>query len=54
MNPVLSVHDVRVKRGGHEILSIKEMAVAEAEVLAIIGPNGAGKSTLLAHLACLD
>ncbi|MGI6605270.1 MAG: ATP-binding cassette domain-containing protein [bacterium] len=54
MNPVLSVHDVRVKRGGHEILSIKEMAVAEGEVLAIIGPNGAGKSTLLAHLACLD
>ncbi|MEX2238446.1 MAG: ABC transporter ATP-binding protein [Dehalococcoidia bacterium] len=50
----IEAHKLRVVRGGHEILSVGHLGVADGEVLAVIGPNGAGKSTLVQCLALLD
>ena len=52
--PKLSLRDVRVTRGAHDILRVPGLDVLEGEVLAVIGPNGAGKTTLLLVLALLE
>lgn len=44
---MLELREVRVARGGTEVLRGVALAVQPGEVLAVIGPNGAGKSTLL-------
>ncbi|MDY6054279.1 ABC transporter ATP-binding protein [Micrococcus sp.] len=44
---VLQLRDVRVRRGGQEILSGIDWTVREGERWVVMGPNGAGKSTLL-------
>ena len=51
--PVLETRDLRVVRGGVEVLDISEFAVHEGEVVCVVGPNGAGKTTLLQALCCL-
>ncbi len=51
--PVLSLRDVRVERGGREVLAADGLDVTEGETLVLLGPNGAGKSTLLLVLALL-
>jgi ABC-type sulfate/molybdate transport systems ATPase subunit len=54
MGSVLSLRDVRHRRGGREVLAIDALDLAAGERLAVLGPNGAGKSTLLRLLAALD
>ena len=54
MGAVVSLRDVRHRRGGHEVLAIDELDLKAGERLAVLGPNGAGKTTLLRLLAGLD
>ncbi len=53
MNPesVLSVSDIRVRRGDRIILGPLSFHINTGERWVILGPNGAGKSTLLQILA---
>ena len=44
---VLDLKDLRVDRGGVQILDIPSFSLQENEFVSLIGPNGAGKSTLL-------
>jgi tungstate transport system ATP-binding protein len=44
---VLDLSDLRVDRGGVQILEIPSFSLNENEFVSLIGPNGAGKSTLL-------
>ena len=53
MIPVLEIRDLRVNRGGREVVRADALTIAEAGTLAILGPNGAGKTTLLLALAAL-
>jgi ABC-type sulfate/molybdate transport systems ATPase subunit len=51
---LLTVHDVRHRRGGREVLVIGELEIQPGERLGVLGPNGAGKTTLLRLLAGLE
>lgn len=51
--PLLAAHDLKVERGGMEVLSIASFELHNGEIAALIGPNGAGKSTLMLTLAGL-
>jgi tungstate transport system ATP-binding protein len=52
-NFVLTIHDLLIRRGERDVLTVDRLDVVEGETLAVIGPNGAGKSTLLLALARL-
>jgi len=47
MTDVVKFENVRVRRGGRNILDIAEWRVGETDRWVVLGPNGAGKSTLL-------
>jgi ABC-type sulfate/molybdate transport systems ATPase subunit len=51
---VLSLRDIRHRRGGREVLTIGLLDLAAGERLAVLGPNGAGKTTLLRLMAAID
>jgi ABC-type sulfate/molybdate transport systems ATPase subunit len=51
---VLSLADIRHRRGGRDVLAIDELCLAAGERLAVLGPNGAGKTTLLRLMAGLE
>jgi ABC-type sulfate/molybdate transport systems ATPase subunit len=51
---VVSLRNVRHRRGGHDVLAIDRLDLKAGERLAVLGPNGAGKTTLLRLLAGLD
>jgi ABC-type sulfate/molybdate transport systems ATPase subunit len=51
---VLSLREVRHRRGGREVLRIDALDLAAGERLAVLGPNGAGKTSLLRLLAAID
>ncbi len=51
--PLLDARDLRVARGGVEVLAIPSFILHENETVALIGPNGAGKSSLMLCLAGL-
>jgi ABC-type Mn2+/Zn2+ transport system ATPase subunit len=48
--PAVEIDDVRVHRGGHEVLHVEDLEIP-AGVTALVGPNGSGKSTLLHAIA---
>jgi len=50
---LLEARDLRVARGGTEVLRIPSLTVTAGETVAIVGPNGAGKTSLLLALASL-
>jgi len=50
---ILEVEDLRIRRGGVQVLDLPRFSVAAEEKVAVVGPNGAGKSSLLLGLACL-
>jgi tungstate transport system ATP-binding protein len=52
--PILEVRELRIRRGGVELLHLPALAVAPGETLSLIGPNGAGKSTLLLALSGIE
>jgi zinc transport system ATP-binding protein len=49
-SPLVSLRNVCVRLGGHEILSGVDADLPRGGVTALLGPNGAGKSTLLRAL----
>ena len=52
--PVISVRDLRVSYGEHEILHGISFDVVHGETLVILGGSGSGKSTLLRTLVGLE
>lgn len=50
---LLSVENLRIRRGGVPVLNVPCFSIASEEKVAVIGPNGAGKSSFLLGLACL-
>ncbi|MFZ7131706.1 MAG: ABC transporter ATP-binding protein [Eubacteriales bacterium] len=46
-NPIISIHDLRMKFGDYEVLKGINLEVGKGEVIGYIGPNGAGKSTTI-------
>lgn len=44
---VVEVADLRVTRGGREVLHGLDLTVAAGELVGIVGPSGGGKSTLM-------
>jgi tungstate transport system ATP-binding protein len=53
MSSFLEVENLRIWRGGVQVLDLPRFSVAAEEKVAVVGPNGAGKSSLLLGLACL-
>jgi tungstate transport system ATP-binding protein len=51
--PLLSVQELTVSRGGVRVLQIPQFQLTRGETVAVIGPNGAGKSSFLLTLASL-
>jgi ABC-type sulfate/molybdate transport systems ATPase subunit len=51
---VLTVADVRHRRGGREVVRVDELRIGDGERLGLLGPNGAGKTSLLRLLAAID
>ncbi|MFI7465875.1 ABC transporter ATP-binding protein [Nonomuraea sp. NPDC049646] len=49
----LEVRDLRVRRGGREVLHDVTLDVPPGEITALLGANGAGKSTLVLAVAGL-
>lgn len=50
---ILEARDLRVTRGGRQVVRLDALAVEEGETVAVLGPNGAGKTSLLLALAAL-
>jgi tungstate transport system ATP-binding protein len=44
---VFELRDLKVERGGVEVLDVPAFHLREDEIVSLIGPNGSGKSTLL-------
>ncbi len=44
--PVLSVHDLAIRRGGREVLRGVDLEVAPGEIVGLIGESGSGKTSL--------
>ncbi|MEE6257256.1 ABC transporter ATP-binding protein [Plantactinospora sonchi] len=45
--PVVAVHDLRMRYGPTEVLRGVDLVVHRGEVLGLLGPNGAGKTTTI-------
>ena len=54
MGAVVSLRNLRHRRGSQDVLTIEQLDLRAGERLAVLGPNGAGKTTLLRLLAGLD
>ncbi|WP_148575454.1 ABC transporter ATP-binding protein [Nocardioides caldifontis] len=46
-DPVIEVHDLRMRYGSVEVLDGVSFHASRGEVLTVLGPNGAGKSTTI-------
>ena len=49
----VSVRNLSIRFGGHEVIRQLDLDVAEGEFLVLLGPSGCGKSTLLHSIAGL-
>ena len=49
-NPAVSLHALRLERGGRAVLRDIDLTVPRGSITAVLGPSGSGKSTLLAAL----
>jgi ABC-type polar amino acid transport system ATPase subunit len=54
MSAVLTLRDVRLRRGARQILAGVSLEVACGGIIAIMGPSGSGKTTLLRAIAGLE
>ena len=54
MSAVLSLRDVRVRRGARQVLAGVSLDVAGGGIVAIMGPSGSGKTTLLRAVCGLE
>jgi ABC-type sulfate/molybdate transport systems ATPase subunit len=54
MGAILTLRDIRHRRGDRQVLALAELDLEPGERLAVLGPNGAGKTTLLRLLAGLE
>jgi ABC-type sulfate/molybdate transport systems ATPase subunit len=54
MGAVLTVDNVRHRRGGREVLRVDRLEIAAGERVGLLGLNGAGKTTLLRLLAGIE
>ena len=45
--PALTVRDLRVVRGGEEVIPALTVEVAAGQITGLLGPSGSGKSTLM-------
>jgi ABC-type sulfate/molybdate transport systems ATPase subunit len=54
MGAILTVDNVRHRRGGREVLRVDHLEISAGERLGLLGLNGAGKTTLLRLLAGID
>ena len=43
--PLVSLHDVGIRRGGRWLVRGVDFCVSRGEIVTLIGPNGSGKST---------
>ncbi|HEY0124350.1 MAG TPA: metal ABC transporter ATP-binding protein [Rhizobium sp.] len=43
--PLVSLHDVGIRRGGRWLVRGVDFSVSRGEIVTLIGPNGSGKST---------
>lgn len=50
MNSILSVNNLTMKYGKHEVLSNITFTVEKGDYIGVVGPNGSGKSTLMKGL----
>ena len=54
VNPILEVHDLRLRRGDRPILSGTTFSLQRGGVVALMGPSGSGKTTVLRAIAGLE
>jgi ABC-type polar amino acid transport system ATPase subunit len=54
VNPILELHDVRLRRGLQEILRGASFTVGEGELASVMGASGSGKTTILRAIAGLE
>ena len=54
MGAILSIFDVRHRRGGREVLRVDRLEIGAGERVGLLGLNGAGKTSLLRILAGID
>ena len=51
---LLTIHDLRVRYDGREVLRGLSLNVARGEIVALMGPSGVGKTTALRAVAALQ
>src|SRR2546425_214643 len=52
--PVISVRDLTVRYGSHQVLNGVNLEVERGEVMVLLGGSGSGKSTMLRQIIGLD
>ncbi len=50
----LAIEDLRVQRGGREVLHGVSLSAERGSLVALIGPSGCGKTTLMRSIVCVQ